>query len=721
MYKEKQNEFYAHISEDRLRFQTVLEHLEGTADLASKFAASFNAQSKAYLAGMLHDIGKYSKAFQRRLEGSSEKVDHSTAGAKEAFAMHQPEVAFTIAGHHAGLPDGGCKFDTAENSTLLGRMKKNIEPYSQWKNEIHLSNKYPPQNFPQDSYSSSFFTRMLYSCLVDADFLDTENFMSNGNIQRSGYESIPQLLKKLENYIQPWWNPKTELNHKRCEILRNCLDSGHTNEKGLYTLTVPTGGGKTVSSLAFALSMACEKKMDRVIYVIPYTSIIDQTAKEFSKILGKENIIEHHSGIDYTIDENSSEDERKKALAIENWDAPVIVTTAVQFFESLYANRTSRCRKLHNIANSVIIFDEAQTIPVPYLMPCTAAIAQLVMYYGVTAVLCTATQPALDSLFQKTAPNLKIKEICHNPQKLYEVFRRTKLQNLGEVTKEELTQRLQSASQVLCVVNRRKTAQDLYSKLTGEGNYCLTTLLYPEHRKRLLDEIRARLKDNLPCRVISTSLIEAGVDVDFPVAYREETGLESILQTAGRCNREGLRKIEDSPVYIFKLSGQIKIKMLEQNIESLRHVLSKFDDPSNLDAIENYFKFYRNLKGDSALDQKNIIDGFIHGVQGNIFPFATLAGRFQLIGNETYTVYIPLEDGVQLIDQLRQGIRNRTLFRKLGKYGVNIYPDHLKKLDMAGKIEWLDDKQVAILTDAQCYDMNTGLSMDVETGNAFFI
>ena len=165
--------------------------------------------------------------------------------------------------------------------------------------------------------------------------------------KRQGYESIPQLLKKLENYIQPWWNPKTELNHKRCEILRNCLDSGHTNEKGLYTLTVPTGGGKTVSSLAFALSMACEKKMDRVIYVIPYTSIIDQTAKEFSKILGKENIIEHHSGIDYTIDENSSEDERKKALAIENWDAPVIVTTAVQFFESLYANRTSRCRKLH--------------------------------------------------------------------------------------------------------------------------------------------------------------------------------------------------------------------------------------------------------------------------------------------------------------------------------------------------------------------------------------
>ena len=188
-----------------------------------------------------------------------------------------------------------------------------------------------------------------------------------------------------------------------------------------------------------------------------------------------------------------------------------------------------------------------------------------------------------------------------------------------------------------------------------------------------------------------------------------------------RCNREGLRKIEDSPVYIFKLSGQSKIKMLEQNIESLRHVLSKFDDPSNLDAIENYFKFYRNLKGDSALDQKNIIDGFIHGVQGNIFPFATVAGRFQLIGNETYTVYIPLEDGVQLIDQLRQGIRNRTLFRKLGQYGVNIYPDHLKKLDMAGKIEWLDDKQVAILTDAQCYDMNTGLSMDVETDNAFFI
>lgn len=602
MNNEKQNEFYAHISEDKLRFQTVLEHLKGTANLASKFADSFNAQPQAYLAGILHDIGKYSKAFQRRLNGSSEKVDHSTAGAKEAFTLRQPEIAFAIAGHHAGLPDGGSKFDTAENSTLLGRMKKNIESYSQWKNQIQLPSKYPSINLPQDSFTRSFFTRMLYSCLVDADFLDTENFMSNGYIQRSGYETIPQLLKKLKDYIKPWWNPKTDLNHRRCEILRNCLDSGRTDEKGLYTLTVPTGGGKTVSSLAFALSMACEKKMDRVIYVIPYTSIIDQTAGKFSEILGKENVIEHHSGIDYTIDENSSADERKKALAIENWDAPVIVTTAVQFFESLYSNRTSRCRKLHNIANSVIIFDEAQTIPVPYLLPCTAAIAQLVLYYGVTAVLCTATQPALDSLFQKVVPNLKIKEICHNPQILYKVFRRTKLENLGKISIEELTERLQAASQVLCVVNRRKTAQDMYQRLTGDGNYCLTTLLYPEHRKRLLDEIRARLKAKLPCRVISTSLIEAGVDVDFPVAYREETGLESILQTAGRCNREGLRKVEDSPVYIFQLSDQSKIKMLEQNIESLRHILAEFDDPSSLDAIENYFTFYRNLKGDLALD-----------------------------------------------------------------------------------------------------------------------
>ena len=718
MNSDEQKLFYAHISEDGERKQTVLAHLKNTAILAARFAIPFHAEKQAYLAGLVHDLGKYSDAFQRRLMGDPERVDHSTAGAKEAFFMVQPEVAFAVAGHHAGMPDGGSKGDPAQSPTLLGRMRKATEPCDAWENELHLPEAHPPGKLPADSFTRSFYIRMLFSCLVDADYLDTETFMKGGPACRGGYRAMPRLLKKLKKYVEPWWEAKTELNRQRCDILRTCFERGRTGEKGLYTLTVPTGGGKTVSSLAFALSLACEQEMDRVIFVVPYTSIIDQTAEKYAEILGKDNVLEHHSGVDYTIGENGRGD-NKKALAAENWDAPVIVTTAVQFFESLYANRPSKCRKLHNISNSVVVFDEAQTIPTPYLLPCTAAIAQLVKHYGATAVLCTATQPALGPIFEKLAPDLQMKEICDEPRRLYETFRRTELQNLGELITEALTQRLAASPQALCVVNRRKTAQELYRTLAKEGSYCLTTLLYPKHRKKLLKEIRERLTQGLPCRVVSTSLIEAGVDVDFPVAYREETGLDSILQTAGRCNREGRRTADESTVFIFRLAGQAPIKMLSQNIESLRNVLRDFADPTGLDAIERYFTFFRTLLGEDALDEQRIIEGFTRGIANGVFPFATLAGRFQLIGNTTQPVYIPLERGKNLIDRLRRGERSRDLFRQLGQYSVNIYPQHLKALDSAGKLEWIDEN-TPVLADTKCYDPHTGLAMDVETGNAFF-
>ena len=259
--------------------------------------------------------------------------------------------------------------------------------------------------------------------------------------------------------------------------------------------------------------------------------------------------MEHHSGVDYSAKEDDEPAAYRKALAAENWDAPVVVTTSVQFFESLYGNHASQCRKLHNIANSVVIFDEAQNLPVPYLRPCVAAIAQLVQHYRAAAVLCTATQPALQPLFDDLAPGLKIKELCPDPKEQYQAFRRTTLKMRGELEQSQLGAELAELEQVLCIVNRRKTAQELYNNLPKEGSYCLTTLLYPAHRKQLLQEIRDRLKNGLPCRVVSTSLIEAGVDVDFLTVYREEAGLDSILQAAGRCNREGRRSAEQSLVH----------------------------------------------------------------------------------------------------------------------------------------------------------------------------
>lgn len=709
----------AHISSDKTNVQTVAEHLRGTAALAEQFARPFGGADQARLAGLLHDIGKYSPEFQKRLKGG-EKVDHSTAGAQAAFALRQLEIAFAVAGHHGGLPDGGAQGDDALSGTLLGRLKKEVPDCSVWRQEIQPGEAARPPQIPRDNVSASFYMRMLYSCLVDADYQDTEAFMQ-GAVLRGGYEPISRLLERLQAYIAPWWDAQNELNRKRCQVLRACLDAGSTGQSGLYTLTVPTGGGKTVSSLAFGLAHAAAQNKARVIYVIPYTSIIDQTAQVFRKILGQENVVEHHSGVEYSVPEGKVDPMLyRKALAAENWDAPVIVTTAVQFFESLYGNRPSRCRKLHNIADSVVVFDEAQTLPVGYLRPCVAAIGQLVQYYGVTAVLCTATQPALQPLFEQLAPGLVMKEICPGTAALYEFFRRTTLQQGGELSQQELADQLVKSPQTLCVVNRRATAQTLYALLPDEGRYCLTTLLCPAHRKQLLAEIRDRLAAGLPCRVVSTSLIEAGVDLDFPTAWREEAGLDSILQTAGRCNREGKRSTAESLVTVFRLQGQQPPAMLRPNLDSARHVLDTFADPAGPQAIEAYFSFYRTLKGDTALDKEGILNAFSNGFQGRAFPFAAVAQRFQLIDNITATLYIPVGPGAELVEKLQAGQADRPLLRQLGQYAVNIYPEHLDRLLAAGAVGPMGDMGYK-LTDLSLYDSRTGLALDVETGKGIFL
>lgn len=707
----------AHISADGLRTQTVADHLRGTAALCRDFADVFGASEYGYAAGLLHDIGKYSTAFQRRLQGG-EKVDHSTAGAQEALKLGQPEIAFAVAGHHSGLPDGGSPNDTADESTLFGRKKRPVKPYQQWRQEIQLSPIAPYH--PVNTYSQIFFTRMLYSCLVDADYLDTETFMSGAPLPRGQYDRIPTLLEKLHAYIAPWQKPSNELNAHRSQILNACLQAGRTSARGLFTLTVPTGGGKTLSSLAFALELAAKQKMDRVIYVIPYTSIIDQNAAVFANILGEENVLEHHSGVDYSAEEDADALSYRKALAAENWDAPVIVTTAVQFFESLYGSRAAKCRKLHNIANSVIIFDEAQTIPVPYLRPCVAAIAELVSQYRAAAVLCTATQPALGPLFAEFAPRLPMQELCPTEEQQYAGFRRTTLRESGTIAPDELARALSDLPQVLCIVNRRKTAQDLYASLPAEGSYCLTTLLYPAHRKQILQEIRSRLAAGLPCRVVSTSLIEAGVDVDFPAVYREMAGLDSILQAAGRCNREGRRLREDSTVTIFRLKDCPIPAMQRLSVSAAEHVLRTHKDAASLDAIEAYFTFFRNLKGDESLDAQHILSGLVHGMENRLFPFATAAERFHLIDSPTQPVYIPLGDGADLVEALRNGAYSKKLFRKLGQYAVPVYPDLLKQLELAGAVERVEDS-FWVLTSPRFYDAHIGLALPADCMDVWFI
>lgn len=697
--------------------QSIEAHLKGTGELAETFAAEFGAAANGKLCGLAHDIGKYSDEFQLRLRGGK-KVDHATAGAIECFKIKAAFEAVCVIGHHSGLPNVGHKdADTTESQTFFGRKLRaeqgGIPDYRKnWNGHIAL-----PQDYFRPSgrgFATAFYIRMLYSCLVDADYIDTETFM-NGDAGRGNYEPLSALCDKLTAYISKWNNPTREIDILRQKILNSCIEKASA-PRGIFSLTVPTGGGKTVASMAFALNHAVANSMKRIIYVIPYTSIIEQNAKVFRDILGQENVVEHHSSVSYELSENADELEYRSALATENWDAPVIVTTAVQFFESLYANRSSKCRKLHNIANSVIIFDEAQMIPSNNLRPCVAAIAELVRAYNATAVLCTATQPAIDEMLLEYSKKESVVELCPDVDGMFEKFRRTSFEKEGRLTTDELVSRLESQQQVLCIVNTRKFAQEVYEALPSEGRFHLSTLMCPVHRKQKLDEIRERLKSGKTCRVVSTSLIEAGVDVDFPRVFREMAGLDSILQAAGRCNREGKRSAESSIVTVFESENKVN-KLIAVNRDAAEETVRDWTQPNTTSTIERYFKAYRDfLRND---DKSGVITASEKGISGCGLPFEWIAKEFKLIDQNTFAVYIPIGEGKELVSRLREGERSRGLYRRAGMYSVSVYQNQFDSLINAGAAEPFGE-DAAFLTDCSLYSDEKGLSTDVDGGNALF-
>jgi CRISPR-associated endonuclease/helicase Cas3 len=478
-------------------------------------------------------------------------------------------VAHAIAGHHAGLPDS-----LGDGSSLDARRKKAIEPLDPiWRQEIKpIAEGLTPPSFKwaRDKlpYQFAVLGRMVFSCLVDADFSDTERFYAQAE-GRSADRDWPPMLEIIDDLISRfdhYMNQKqasaadTPVNRLRAEIFAHLRAHEEAN-CGLFTLTVPTGGGKTLASLAIALHHAKRRGRERIIYAIPFTSIIDQTAAIFRAALGGDVVLEHHSSIDEEGIENEDRSHRREArdklrLAMEDGAAPVVVTTNVQLFESLHSNRPSRCRRFHNLANAVIILDEAQTIPRPLLRPCLAALEELARNYGASIVFCTATQPAL------RAPELKDilsfgtgSELAPDPVRLHRDLKRVRLKNFGEMTDDQLIAELAETSQGLIIVNSRAHALELYRKAVEaglDGTIHLTTRQYAAHRRSILNDVRARLKDGAPCRLIATSLVEAGVDLDFPRVFRAESGLEQIAQAAGRCNREGSRPIEGSIVGVFR-------------------------------------------------------------------------------------------------------------------------------------------------------------------------
>ena len=745
--------YYAHSAQDELgnllpyeHWQTLQSHLVNVGEMAAEFARVFGAQEIACHTGQLHDLGKYSEAFNHRLHGGP-PVDHTTTGAKIAVERWGNVIgklmAFCIAGHHAGLANGNGEGDNRRTlkQRLALQFGADIPALDNlWQQEIKLpQNLFAPPlkaNAHHPFFSYAFFTRMLYSCLVDADYLDTEAFYSNLEnkaSERGGYPDLNALQHNFNQFINAFRrriaqaSEQTEaekrnaaLNRLRSEILDYAVEQA-AQAQGLFTLTVPTGGGKTFTSMAFALEHAKRHGMRRVIYVIPFTSIIEQNAAEFRKAfgeLGEQAVLEHHS----TFDDGKLQNEATKdklRLASENWDAPIVVTTAVQFFESLFADRSSRCRKLHNIAGSVIILDEAQMLPLNLLLPIMQAIKELAQNYRCSVVMCTATQPAVqaENGFYRGFEN--VLEIAPKPTALFDKLRRTTVQHIGTQTDADLLAKLAEHPQMLVIVNNRRHARSLYDQAKNlDGTFHLTTLMCAKHRSQKLDEIRGRLKNGEPCRVIATSLIEAGVDVDFPLVMRAEAGLDSVAQAAGRCNREGKRPSENSFVWIFAPEEQWKAPPeLAAQAAVMRLTADSFsDDLLSTQAVAAYFAELYQLKG-SELDNKKILKMHNDTGQSLDFPFQTIADKFRMIESHMQPLIIPFDvEAENLISSLHHADHIGGLLRKLQPYTVQIPEKALAALYKAGRIEPINEKnfgkQFYTLIGLDLYDEVAGLSWE---------
>jgi CRISPR-associated endonuclease/helicase Cas3 len=740
--------YYAHSrpDADEEEWQLLKDHLTATAELAADLGRPAGLSELARVAGLLHDVGKYAPEFQERLRGASKPVDHATAGAREivqrfADTPQKPLaelISFAIAGHHTGLPDYGSMGDMPGDGTLLARReKKNLKDYSAYKTEIDVtpirlkSPQINPVCFrmedkeePYPGFSVAFMTRMLFSTLVDADWLDTERFMEDHDKPRGKYASIPELAAQFNQFLKRFENPTSEINHKRTETLHACVEKS-AQPPGFFTLTVPTGGGKTFASMAFALNHAARHGLRRVIYVIPFTSIIEQNAEKFREALGPlgtENVLEHHSNFDWerakTSDDETNQVAQKLKLAAENWDIPIVVTTSVQFFESLFASRKRQTRKLHNIAQSVIIFDEVQTLPREYLKPSLLAVQELVQNYGCSAVFCTATQPALDRFFPQ---NVTFTELAPQPKALYQFYRRVEVKNLGKLADEDLLDRLNGHEQVLCIVNTRRHAKGLYSGLHDEGRFHLSTLMCPVHRRQVLAEIHRRLADGRPCQVVSTQVMEAGIDIDFPVGYRALAGLDSVIQAAGRVNREmrqpsgemfvftpETESIKRTPAFIAQ-TGAVARSILREHSE----------DPASLEAIAAYYEMLYTLQDKDAFDARRITECFEKSRTRPDFDFKTAAERFRFIEQNTVPVLIPYDERAHtLLHQLQGALYPASTLRKLQIYTVNIYEREFERLQSKGVVltvaetyHVLDEERMA-----QFYSSETGLLLPEESG-----
>ena len=738
--------YYAHSgrSADKSDWQRQSDHLRAVGELAAAMAARFGLEKAARLAGLLHDLGKYTLPFQRRLAGGP-AVDHSTAGAaavtalglKGDDALVAELVAYCILGHHAGLPDRQNETDACFDARLQRFAgEAGLQPDPIWKTELLLdaSGLVPAalRRGAHPAFQLSVMARMLFSCLVDADFNDTERYYCGlGEIEPDREwptlaSLLPGFTARFDAYMGAKASADSELNRLRGEILAHVRGKAGA-AGGLFTLTVPTGGGKTLASLGFALDHARARGLCRIIYSIPFTSITEQTAAILRGVLGEEHVLEHHSAIE----QEGAEPDRDWAsrdrirLAMEDWAAPAVVTTNVQLFESLFAARTSRARKVHNIAGSVIILDEAQTLPRPLLMPCMRMLEELALNYGCSIVLCTATQPALDARRLRGGLPLEGRELAPDPVGLSRKLRRAEIRQAGEMRNEDLVAALRDTPEALVIVNSRKHALDLFREAEAaglDGLVHLTTRQYAAHRRIVLDEVRGRLARNrshphdlTPCRVVATSLVEAGVDIDFPKVWRAQAGLDQIVQAAGRCNREGKRPLAESIVTVFVAADYPPPAEIRGLIGDMGRMAREGLDLLSLEAMESYFgEVYWRL-GD-RLDGKNVVGSFrLSRLAGTDFAFRSVAENFRMIESGMAPVVVALDDDArEAVGKLTiPNISSGAIARKLQSYVVQVPPKARRLLIENGHAEFvckeLRGDQFVVLRNESLYRKDVGL------------
>lgn len=682
------------------------KHLSEVARRASEAAETFDSADWARIAGFWHDLGKYSAEFQEyikkasgydaeaHIEGAPGRVDHSTAGAIHAinsFDKHGRILAYLIAGHHAGLPDwyssesGGKALSVRlEQPDLLNRVLAQKIPSDLLKQEK------PSSPVLGDRNGFALWLRMLFSCLVDADFLDTEEFMDKDKSDARRIEiTLMQMLPVFDRYMNGKISSAkpTLVNSIRADVLLQCRIRAAL-PPGIFSLTVPTGGGKTLSSLAFALEHARYHGKRRIIYAIPYTSIIEQTADIFRDIFKEypDTIIEHHSNLE------TEKETAKSRLATENWDAPLIVTTNVQLFESLFSSKTSRCRKLHNLVDSIVVLDEAQLLPPEFLQPILDVLNLLATHYRVTFVLSTATQPALNTVKDSFGRTVRrglndVREIIADVDALYTALDRVEVKPPADLNQpsnwEDLAKALCKHETVLAIVNTRNDCRELWQRMP-RGTVHLSALMCGQHRSRIIRYIKWRLKKNKPLRVVSTQLVEAGVDLDFPVVYRALAGLDSIAQAAGRCNREG--KPEKGKVVVFIPPKRAPKGLLRFGEDATKDVWH--NRPQNPLARQYFARYFDLFLSKPNLDEHCIGDLLKVG-SGLEVQFRSAAEKFKLIDDsETQAVFVGYnKEGKALLNMLRSRGPERWLMRKLQRHSVTLYRHDLNRLLADGDIE----------------------------------